>query len=195
MHACMVACRMYFTLVTCCCWVTLPVCTQASSNLACAVLCRHARIRLLHGPISAQLTFPPVFPAPFPLHAGVLKGLEESMTAGNLAGFPVVDVTCTLYDGSYHEVDSSALAFQIAARGAFREAMQKCGARLLEPVMKVGDQTCWFTSLWTADGLAFADAALCGHSALACCGLSCHRTQTAVVDISATVLHLVMLFG
>jgi elongation factor G len=67
----------------------------------------------------------------------VLKGLEESMTSGNLAGFPVVDVTCTLYDGSYHEVDSSALAFQIAARGAFREAMQKCGARLLEPVMKV----------------------------------------------------------
>jgi elongation factor G len=68
---------------------------------------------------------------------GVLKGLEESMTSGNLAGFPVVDVTATLYDGSYHEVDSSALAFQIAARGAFREAMQKCGARLLEPVMKV----------------------------------------------------------
>jgi elongation factor G len=67
----------------------------------------------------------------------VLKGLEESMTSGNLAGFPVVDVTATLYDGSYHEVDSSALAFQIAARGAFREAMQKCGARLLEPVMKV----------------------------------------------------------
>lgn len=60
------------------------------------------------------------------------------MTSGNLAGFPVVDVTTTLVDGSYHEVDSSALAFQIAARGAFREAMQKCGARLLEPVMKVG---------------------------------------------------------
>lgn len=59
------------------------------------------------------------------------------MTSGNLAGFPVVDVTTTLIDGSYHEVDSSALAFQIAARGAFREAMQKCGARLLEPVMKV----------------------------------------------------------
>jgi elongation factor G len=72
----------------------------------------------------------------------VLKGLEESMTSGNLAGFPVVDVTATLVDGSYHEVDSSALAFQIAARGAFREAMQKCGARLLEPVMKVR-MCCW----------------------------------------------------
>jgi hypothetical protein len=59
------------------------------------------------------------------------------MTSGSLAGFPVVDVTATLVDGSYHEVDSSALAFQIAARGAFRDAMSKCGARLLEPVMKV----------------------------------------------------------
>eukprot|EP00879_Flechtneria_rotunda_P006519 GHRR01006851.1.p1 GENE.GHRR01006851.1~~GHRR01006851.1.p1 ORF type:complete len:561 (+),score=216.12 GHRR01006851.1:1417-3099(+) len=68
---------------------------------------------------------------------GVLKGLEESMTSGQLAGFPVVDIAATLYDGSYHEVDSSALAFQIAARGAFRDAMSKCGARLLEPVMKV----------------------------------------------------------
>ncbi|KAF6266369.1 chloroplast elongation factor G [Scenedesmus sp. NREL 46B-D3] len=68
---------------------------------------------------------------------GVLKGLEESMSSGQLAGFPVVDVTATLFDGSYHEVDSSALAFQIAARGAFRDAMSKCGARLLEPVMKV----------------------------------------------------------
>jgi len=68
---------------------------------------------------------------------GVLKGLEESMDSGSLAGFPVVDVTATLYDGSYHDVDSSALAFQIAARGAFKEAMGKCGARLLEPIMKV----------------------------------------------------------
>lgn len=68
---------------------------------------------------------------------GVTKGLEESMTSGSLAGFPVVDIMATLTDGSYHEVDSSALAFQIAARGAFRDAMGKCGARLLEPVMKV----------------------------------------------------------
>ncbi|GAX86139.1 hypothetical protein CEUSTIGMA_g13552.t1 [Chlamydomonas eustigma] len=68
---------------------------------------------------------------------GVLKGLEEMMSSGSLAGFPVVDVTCVLYDGSYHDVDSSALAFQIAARGCFREAMGKTGARLLEPIMKV----------------------------------------------------------
>ena len=59
------------------------------------------------------------------------------MGSGILAGFPVVDVTCSLYDGSYHDVDSSALAFQIAARGCFREAMTKTGARLLEPIMKV----------------------------------------------------------
>lgn len=59
------------------------------------------------------------------------------MSSGILAGFPVVDVTATLYDGSYHDVDSSVLAFQIAARGAFREGMRKGNARLLEPIMKV----------------------------------------------------------
>lgn len=68
---------------------------------------------------------------------GVVKGLEEMMDSGSLAGFPVVDVETTLYDGSYHEVDSNVLCFQLAARGAFREAMGKCGARLLEPIMKV----------------------------------------------------------
>eukprot|EP01024_Parvocaulis_polyphysoides_P068231 TRINITY_DN8284_c0_g1_i3.p1 TRINITY_DN8284_c0_g1~~TRINITY_DN8284_c0_g1_i3.p1 ORF type:complete len:769 (+),score=164.85 TRINITY_DN8284_c0_g1_i3:98-2404(+) len=68
---------------------------------------------------------------------GVVKGLEECMSSGALAGFPVVDVVATLFDGSYHDVDSSLLAFQVAARGAFRDAMGKCSAKLLEPVMKV----------------------------------------------------------
>ena len=68
---------------------------------------------------------------------GVLKGLEESMSNGCLAGYPVVDVSATLFDGSYHDVDSSVLAFQIAARGAFRDGMKKAGAQLLEPIMKV----------------------------------------------------------
>lgn len=68
---------------------------------------------------------------------GVTKGLEEMMSAGALAGFPVVDITCTLLDGSYHDVDSSVLAFQIAARQAFRNAMPQCGVQLLEPVMDV----------------------------------------------------------
>lgn len=68
---------------------------------------------------------------------GVVKGLEEMMGSGILAGFPVVDLCCTLYDGGFHDVDSSVLAFQIAARAAFREGMRKGGARLLEPIMKV----------------------------------------------------------
>lgn len=68
---------------------------------------------------------------------GVTKGLEEMMSSGSLAGFPVVDVKTTLYDGSYHDVDSSVLAFQIAARAAFREGMKKAGVQLLEPIMKV----------------------------------------------------------
>ena len=68
---------------------------------------------------------------------GVEKGLESVMNSGPLAGFPVVDVKVELIDGAYHDVDSSALAFEIAARAAFREAMQKGSAVLLEPIMKV----------------------------------------------------------
>jgi elongation factor G len=68
---------------------------------------------------------------------GVEKGLQSVLNAGVLAGFPVVDLKVTLVDGRYHEVDSSALAFEIAARGALREALQKGGCVLLEPVMKV----------------------------------------------------------
>ena len=65
------------------------------------------------------------------------QGLEQCMESGILAGFPVVDVKATLYDGSYHDVDSSVLAFQLAARGAFREGIEKAQPRLLEPIMKV----------------------------------------------------------
>ena len=68
---------------------------------------------------------------------GVQKGLESVLGAGVLAGFPVVDVKVQLIDGAYHEVDSSALAFEIASRAAFREALQKGGSVLLEPIMKV----------------------------------------------------------
>jgi elongation factor G len=68
---------------------------------------------------------------------GVEKGVESVLTSGVLAGFPVVDVKATLIDGSYHDVDSSALAFEIAARAAFREGLQKGGSVLLEPIMKV----------------------------------------------------------
>ncbi|MBM3565974.1 MAG: elongation factor G, partial [Alphaproteobacteria bacterium] len=68
---------------------------------------------------------------------GVQKGLNSAIDAGILAGFPVIDLKCTLYDGAYHDVDSSALAFEIASRAAFREGMQKAGAKLLEPIMRV----------------------------------------------------------
>jgi elongation factor G len=68
---------------------------------------------------------------------GVAKGLEDMMGAGVIAGFPVVDVKCTLFDGAYHDVDSSVMAFEIAARNAFREGMEKCSPKLLEPVMQV----------------------------------------------------------
>jgi elongation factor G len=70
---------------------------------------------------------------------GVEKGLESVIGSGPLAGFPVVDVKVTLTDGAYHEVDSSAIAFEIAARQGLREAFQRkeAGAVLLEPIMKV----------------------------------------------------------
>ncbi|MDI9313448.1 MAG: elongation factor G [Hydrotalea sp.] len=68
---------------------------------------------------------------------GVEKGLNSAVTSGALAGFPVVDLQIDLIDGGYHDVDSSALAFEIAARAAFREGMAKGGAKLLEPIMKV----------------------------------------------------------
>ncbi len=65
------------------------------------------------------------------------KGIQSVMSSGVIAGFPVVDVKATLKDGAYHEVDSSAVAFEIAGRQAMREALQKAGAQLLEPIMKV----------------------------------------------------------
>ncbi len=68
---------------------------------------------------------------------GVEKGLASVMTSGPLAGFPVVDVKVALMDGAYHEVDSSAIAFEIASRAALREAIEKASPALLEPVMKV----------------------------------------------------------
>jgi len=68
---------------------------------------------------------------------GVEKGIESVLGAGVVAGFPVVDVKVQLVDGKYHDVDSSALAFEIAARAAFREALQKGKSILLEPIMKV----------------------------------------------------------
>lgn len=67
----------------------------------------------------------------------VESGFEDMMNEGPLAGFPVLDVEVELFDGGYHAVDSSAIAFEIAAKGAFRQSMPKAKPQLLEPVMKV----------------------------------------------------------
>ena len=65
------------------------------------------------------------------------KGIKEAMEGGVLAGYPMVDIKASLYDGSYHEVDSSEMAFKIAASMAFKEAARKASPVLLEPVMSV----------------------------------------------------------
>ncbi len=68
---------------------------------------------------------------------GVEKGVKSVIDSGVLVGFPMLDIKVTLTDGAYHEVDSSVMAFEIAARAAFREGAQKAGPKLLEPIMKV----------------------------------------------------------
>ncbi len=65
------------------------------------------------------------------------KGLQEALASGVLAGYPMIDVKCTLFDGSYHDVDSSEMAFKVAASLALKEAKNKCNPVLLEPIMKV----------------------------------------------------------
>jgi elongation factor G len=68
---------------------------------------------------------------------GVEKGVQSVWDAGVLIGFPMVDTIVTLYDGNYHEVDSSTIAFEIASRAAMREGAAKAGVKLLEPIMDV----------------------------------------------------------
>ncbi len=68
---------------------------------------------------------------------GVEKGINDIAESGALIGFPIIDFSVTLFDGAYHDVDSSVLAFEIAGRGAMREAASKAGIKLLEPIMSV----------------------------------------------------------
>ena len=68
---------------------------------------------------------------------GVEKGINSVMDSGPLAGFPVIDFKVALLDGKFHDVDSSVLAFEIAARMCMREGLKKAGAKLLEPIMAV----------------------------------------------------------
>ena len=72
---------------------------------------------------------------------GIKKGIEESRNTGVIGGYPVVDFKVTLYDGSYHEVDSSEIAFKVAASMAFKSVMNKANPVLLEPIMKVVAET------------------------------------------------------
>jgi elongation factor G len=72
---------------------------------------------------------------------GVEKGIEEALTSGVLGGFPVVDLKASLYDGSYHDVDSSEMAFKIAGSMAFKNGMNQASPVLLEPIMKVEVET------------------------------------------------------
>lgn len=74
---------------------------------------------------------------PKEFYPAIEKGFEGMMGTGPLAGFPVLDVEVDLFDGAFHAVDSSAIAFEIAAKGAFRQSMPKAGPQLLEPIMKV----------------------------------------------------------
>lgn len=69
------------------------------------------------------------------------KGVQEALQNGVLAGYPVEDVKVTVYDGSYHEVDSSEMAFKLAASMGFKEGARKAGAVILEPMMKVEVET------------------------------------------------------
>ncbi|RME00423.1 MAG: elongation factor G, partial [Deltaproteobacteria bacterium] len=100
----------------------------------------HVKLRLSPGEPGSGLKFESQITGgviPKEYIPAVKKGIEEAMGSGILAGYPVVDVEAVLLDGSYHEVDSSELAFKIAAINAFRKGMEEAGAVLLEPIMRV----------------------------------------------------------
>ena len=99
-----------------------------------------ARVKMIFSPIEEGYTFENKVvggSVPREYVPGVEKGLISAKDTGIIAGFPVIDFGVQLIDGASHDVDSSVLAFEIAARAAFREAMQKAAPRLLEPVMSV----------------------------------------------------------
>jgi elongation factor G len=99
-----------------------------------------ARVKMIFEPIESGYEFENKVvggSVPREYVPGVEKGLKSAKDTGVIAGFPVIDFGVKLIDGASHDVDSSVLAFEIAARAAFREAMQKAGPKLLEPVMKV----------------------------------------------------------
>jgi len=101
-----------------------------------------AKVKLIFEPVETGVGF--VFESkivggnvPKEYIPGVQKGLEQAKETGVIAGYPMIDFKATLIDGAYHDVDSSVLAFEIAAKAAFKEGMPKCSPKLLEPIMKV----------------------------------------------------------
>jgi len=101
---------------------------------------QYARLKILFEPIPDGFEFESKVVGgnvPREYIPGVQKGLNSAMSAGILMGFPVTGVKATLYDGDSHDVDSSVMAFEIAARAAFREGCQEARAQLLEPIMRV----------------------------------------------------------
>ena len=96
--------------------------------------------RIRPGEVGSGFTFKSVVVGgnvPKEFFPAIEKGFQNMMAEGPLARFPVLDVEVELYDGGYHAVDSSAIAFELAARGAYRQSMQKAGPQLIEPIMKV----------------------------------------------------------
>src|SRR6056300_296470 len=96
--------------------------------------------RIRPGEVGSGFTFKSVVVGgnvPKDFFPAIEKGFENMMAEGPLARFPVLDVEVELYDGSYHAVDSSAIAFELAAKGAFRQSMPKAAPQLIEPIMKV----------------------------------------------------------
>ena len=103
---------------------------------------QYARVKILFdkGEVGSYFTFESKISGgaiPKEYIPGVVKGLEQSMRNGVLAGYPMVDLKATLLDGDFHDVDSSVLAFEIAAKAAYKEAMPQSGPVILEPMMKV----------------------------------------------------------
>jgi elongation factor G len=103
---------------------------------------QYARVKILfeQGEVGSNFTFDSKITGgavPKEYIPGVIKGLEQSMNNGILAGYPMVDMKATLLDGDFHDVDSSVLAFEIAAKAAYKEAMPEAGPVILEPLMKV----------------------------------------------------------
>lgn len=100
---------------------------------------QYARIKVLFEPSEAYSFESKVVGGNVPKEyiPAVDKGIQDASTSGVLAGYPLINFKATLLDGAYHDVDSSALAFEIAAKAAFREGAAKAGAKILEPTMKV----------------------------------------------------------